>query len=424
VRAVFDERDPRDVSSAASAVAEAMSRAVDRAAVASDDALTSDEARLVNWLVEHESLLPDADAELTTKLRSTIDEFSQQKAALETQVPAPVWSLASLDGSGYDEPVHRRGQSRLRAETPTPRRFLTALDGEMAIAAGSGRRELADRLVDSKNPLTARVLVNRVWSHLFGRGLVATVDNFGALGEPPTHPELLDTLALDFIEGGWDVKALIRRLVLTRSYGMSATPYPRSREIDPDNRLVHSARVRRLPAESIRDGMLAVSCRLDRTGYGPSVKVHVTDFMRHHRGPTESGPLDGAGRRSIYLEVRRNAFEHFLASFDKPTPFSTVGVRYASNTPAQSLALSNDPLVLQLATQWATSLTERFSDDEEAIRDAYLAAYGRPATAAELKRISQFLEAIDAPDSPASRVEAWQEVCLAMLNAKEFIFLR
>lgn len=428
VQSVFDERAPADAEAAASAVVEAMKRAIDRAAInagpSDGEELTADEARLVNWIVVHDNLLPAAEADSSAKLQAAISEFASEQAALEARIPSPVWSLASLDGSGFDEPVHRRGQSRLRAETPTPRRFLTALDGEMSIARGSGRRELADRLVDSGNPLTARVFVNRVWSHLFGRGLVGTVDNFGALGDPPTHPELLDTLAVDFVAGGWDVKALIRRLVLSRTYGMGAIPDPRAREADPDNRLVHSARVRRLPAEAIRDGMLAVSGQLDPTSFGPSVKVHVTEFMRHHRGPEESGPLDGDGRRSIYLEVRRNAFEHFLAAFDKPAPFSTAGMRYASNTPAQSLTLSNDPLVLQLASQWAETLVERFSDDEEATRDAYLAAYGRPATAAEVARISQFVRAADTPRSPALRSDPWHEVCLAIFNAKEFVFLR
>ncbi|MGL4514881.1 MAG: PSD1 and planctomycete cytochrome C domain-containing protein [Lacipirellulaceae bacterium] len=428
VQTVFSERDPRDARSAAGAVVEAMRRAVERAAAcgaaADGDALTADETRLVNWLAEHDSLLPDPSVELAAKLQSTIAEFAREQAALEATIPPPVWALASLDGSGFDEPVHRRGQSRLRAETPTARRFLTALDGQMSIASGSGRKELADRLTDPRNPLTARVFVNRVWSHLFGRGLVGTVDNFGALGDPPTHPELLDTMAVDFVTGGWDVKALIRRLVLSRTYAMSATPDPRAVEVDPDNRLAHSARVRRMPAEAIRDAMLAVSGRLDRSSFGPSVKVHVTDFMRHHRGPTESGPLDGAGRRSIYLEVRRNAFEHFLAAFDKPTPFTTAGMRYASNTPAQSLALSNDPLVLRLASLWAADLVERFANDEQAVRDACLSAFARPATAAEVLRISQFVHAAHADSTPTSRTEAWQEVCLAIFNTKEFVFLR
>ncbi|MCA9260452.1 MAG: DUF1553 domain-containing protein, partial [Planctomycetales bacterium] len=246
------------------------------------------------------------------------------------------------------------------------------------------------------------------------------------LGEAPSHPELLDYLAADFVESGWDVKRLIRRIVLSSVYGEASVALSDASVGDPANRLLHRARVRRIPAESIRDALLAISGTLDRTPFGPSVPIFLNDFMRHNRSPATSGPLDGARRRSIYLEVRRNALSHFLAAFDKPAPFTCVGRRTKSNNPAQPLTLLNDPLVHQLVSTWAEQLTSEFAEDQLALVHAYRAALGRAPTQTELDASQQWLiarvsNATD--DALGARRQAWRDLCLALVNSKEFVYL-
>ncbi len=426
VVASHDEPPLRERPNGAALDAAAFEQALDREAAALDAGAPLDptNAQLLNWLLEHDDLLPPADPALAAEYAAAAARYAERRQEIESRIPEPEWTLALLDGSGFDEPVHLRGNPRTRAKQPVPRRFLAALDGAMTIPQGSGRQLLAERLVDPANPLTARVFVNRVWSHLFGRGLVATVDNFGALGEPPTNIELLDNLAVEFVDQGWDLKRLIRRIVLSSAYAMSTTPDPRAAEIDPANHLFHAARARRIPAEAVRDAMLAVSGGLNEERYGPGVRVYMTDFMRHNRSPEGSGPLDGDRRRSIYQEVRRNGLNSFLAAFDKPSPFTTVGRRYVSNSASQPLALLNDPFVHLQADAWAESLVTRFADDRAAVRDAYLAAFGREETQAEADRLLTFLANAQTNDpAPAARRQAWAEVCRTLFNVKEFVFL-
>src|SRR5262249_5898659 len=193
-----------------------------------------------------------------------------------------------------------------------PRGFVTALlppGSSPAIPAKeSGRRQLAARIASPDNPLTARVMVNRVWHHLFGAGLVRTVDNFGNTGEAPSHPELLDHLALQFIKDGWSVKKLIRQVMLSRVYQMSsAADSAEGRKLDPENRLLWRANRRRLDAESIRDAMLTVSGTLDRTAGGPSIRPG-TMAERDYRFEDT--------RRSVYTPVFRNRLLELFEAFD------------------------------------------------------------------------------------------------------------
>ena len=288
--------------------------------------------------------------------------FLERYEQVESRIPEPTLALAIADGTARDEPVHIRGSSKTLGEV-VPRRFLEAIAGaeQPAPAAGSGRLELARRLVDPANPLTARVLVNRVWKHHFGEGIVKTPDDFGVMGQPPTHPELLDYLATRFVAGGWSIKGLHRLMMLSSTYRMQSRPDPGSEaeRIDPANVLLHRMNVRRLEAEAIRDAMLAVSGRLDRTLFGPSVLPHLTPFMDGRGRPGKSGPLDGDGRRSLYLNVRRNFLTPMFLAFDFPVPFSTMGRRNVSNVPAQALTLMNDPFVVQQARLWADRVLRR-----------------------------------------------------------------
>src|SRR5207237_4258866 len=188
-----------------------------------------------------------------------------------------------------------------------PRGFLHVLAGAkpQPYASGSGRLELAEALFGPDNPLTARVMVNRIWQHHFGEGLVRTVDNFGKTGDRPSHPELLDYLAWRFRESGWSVKAMHREMVLSNAYRLSSVPNPRSREVDPANLLLSHMPVKRLEGETIRDAILAASGSLDLTTYGPSVRPHIGAYQGG-RGKPEPGPLAGVGRRSVDVQARPN----------------------------------------------------------------------------------------------------------------------
>lgn len=228
------------------------------------------------------------------------------------------------DGSGEDEYVFIRGNHTNRGPF-VARHMLTALDAGRPLAepVTSGRRELVDRLFADDNPFPSRVMVDRVWQHLFGRGLVPTPDNFGVLGEAPSHPELLDHLAIEFRNDGWSVKRLIKRLVMTRAYRLGSERSELAE--DPNNTLLTRFNVRRLQGEAIRDSIL-ISGRLDLTMYGSSVPVYLTNFMQGRGRPGESGPLDGAGRRSIYQMVRRNFLNPFMLTFDR----LSAGYQYRS----------------------------------------------------------------------------------------------
>ncbi|MGC4003743.1 MAG: DUF1553 domain-containing protein [Pirellulales bacterium] len=304
------------------------------------------------WLAQYDLVPLDVDS--AAKLKTAIAEH---RAALETAVaalPALGNAPAAAEGDAWDDPVYIRGNPKTLGDD-VPRRFLTALDPQARpFASGSGRKELAERTVAPDNPLFARVAVNRIWHHLFGRGLASSVDNFGVLGSAPTHPELLDRLATDFQRDGYSQKRMLKRIMLSRAYRMSAAGDPRADEADPGNELLHKQRLRRLSGESLRDMLLQFSGRFDDKMYGPSIPVHLTPFMSGRGKPGEQGPLDGAGRRSIYQIVRRNFPSPLFAAFDTPTPFNTIGKRNESNVPAQALILMNDPFVRAMRTLGGT----------------------------------------------------------------------
>ncbi len=384
-------------------------------------------SEIVNWLLARRPLLaPAPNTPAFTKARQA---FIDSRRRIEKTIPAPLRVLTMLDGTGENERVHIRGSHRSLG-TEVQRRTLAALGGDSAssVPVGSGRLELARSLASPENPLVARVFVNRVWHHLFGRGIVPSVDDFGVMGQAPTHPELLDDLALSFIHDGWSLKRLLRRLVLSRTYSMSSRVDGRAAEVDPKNELLHRMPIRRLTGEAIRDALLQIAGRLDRTPFGPSVMVHITPFMRGNRSPSESGPVDSNGRRSIYIRVLRNHLSHFLLAFDKPIPFTTIGRRTVSNSPAQPLILLNDPLVHALVEQWAKRLVDEAPDSPiaDAVERAHRDAFGRRATSDDVAMAVAYFESIaagakrtrDVPDS------AWAEYCHVLINTKEFIFLR
>ena len=384
------------------------------------------DAALADWLVQNLDLLCPPGSPERLQLAAAAKPALARRAELVARIqPITVTAPAMLDGSGVDEFLLVRGQPRNPAER-TPRRFLEALSGAQpqTFATGSGRLELAQHIVDPANPFTARVIVNRVWHHLFGRGLVPTVDNLGVLGQPPSHRELLDHLAVHFVRDlNWSVKRLIRELVLTRAYQMSSAPTDaRAEQLDPENELLHRMNLRRLEGEAIRDAVLAVSGRLDAKVGGPSVMVHVTHFM-DGRGRPGSGPLDGAGRRSIYTSVRRNFLPPMMLAFDMPIPFTTMGRRNVSNVPAQALILMNDPFIVDQTRVWAKRLAT-VTDPAARVRQMYLAAFSRTPAEHELKDALAFVTAQSQALGAAPTDErAWADLGHVLFNVKEFIYL-
>jgi hypothetical protein len=394
-----------------------------------DSSDAADRARLANWMIAHAALF-GCDSPASNEARAFL--IQQRKITERIQKESRL-GVALIDGSAEDEYVFIRGSHKARGPT-VPRRFLEALAGPAPLAPstpslgdesnrGSGRLELARQMIDpAVDPFLPRVVVNRVWHHLFGRGIVASTDNFGVLGEQPTHPELLDYLADRFIKEGWSLKKLIRALVLSSTYRMSSQAEAAADRVDPEDLLLHRMRRRRLEGEAIRDAMLSISGRLDRRLYGPSVLVHLTAFQEG-RGRPASGPLDGDGRRSIYLAVRRNFLSPFLLAFDTPSPFSTVGRRTVSNVPAQALILMNDPFVHQQAQLWAKRILAQPGPARERIIRMYESAFTRPPTEEELAACFEFLQHKSGTSATGPQDALWTDLAHVLFNVKEFIFV-
>jgi hypothetical protein len=328
-----------------------------------------------------------------------------------------------LEGSGVDECVLLRGNPKTPSDVVS-RRYLEALGGEQqsAPALGSGRLELARQIVDPAHPLAARVIVNRVWQHLFGRGIVASADNFGVLGERPTNRELLDRLAGDFMSDGWSMKRLIRRVMLSNAYQLSSRSSEAAQQADPNNLLLSHQSVKRLEAEVIRDNVLVVSGRLNQRMFGVSTPIYVSEFMEGRGRPT-SGSVDGEGRRSVYLSVRRNFLSTFFLAFDYPVPFTAVGRRSVSNVPGQALTMMNSPLVAGEARRWAEHLANEPSEPGPKIEKLYLTAFGRRPSHLELQQSVEFLSAQAQRYGKPIDSDAWADLCHVLMNAKEFIFV-
>lgn len=442
-RALWAGEPPGDLRAAAERYVATFRAAVQRWAGC---AATDDDVRVLNWLLQHELLTNHWELANDDGLGRLVEEYRDAERTLPE--PATVNGMADIDPP-YDYRLNVRGDYDDLGEA-VPRGYLRMVCGSPSAfpRQKSGRRELAEYVADANNPLTARVFVNRVWQWLFGTGLVATPDDFGHLGERPSHPELLDYLARRFIAENWSLKQLIRSIVLTETWQQAGETTPGALSADPDNRLLHHYPLRRLEAEAIRDAMLAVSGRLDPQLYGPPL-----DPFRQNEDDQKrlfSGPLDGLGRRSIYTKITIMEPPKFLATFNQPEPKIPTGRRDVTTTPAQSLALLNDPLVSHLAEFWAQRMVAESGDSEAAesagadspglaaTRNArirqrlarmFLTGLGRPATEEELHRWhAATLELAElhgaAPDAMLSHVHLWADVAHAFMNMKEFIYVR
>lgn len=352
---------------------------------------------LLAW---RESRLTDAQAEFLNALLqrgllgNSVEQLGEagelvaRYRSVESKLTMPVRVPGQLETVGYDQPLMERGNHK-KLLAPVPRRFLEAFDDRPYESETSGRRELANDFLRADNPLTARVIVNRVWNHLFGSGLVRTPDNFGRMGQKPSHPELLDYLAAEFRENGWSIKGLIRQIVLSETWRRDSEPGAEAIAMDPDDVYLSHYPVRRLEAEAIRDALLAVSGQLDVDAmYGPPVQ-------------------GSAQRRSVYVRVKRNDLDPFLTQFDAPVPASTKGKRDDTNVPGQSLTLLNDPFVLNAADKWARTIERNGNvvNDDARIVGMFTQALGRVPSADELENARAFMMGMNAQRSLVSEQE-------------------
>jgi hypothetical protein len=359
---------------------------------------------------------------LSALMQPGASDLSAEYARLEAQLPVLRRAPGVFEEAGPPQPLLVRGNIKSPGD-PVPHRFLSALNGPEFTDASKARLDLANAIVDESNPLTARVFVNRIWSKLFGKGIVSTVDNFGLLGDRPSHPDLLDSLARDFIRDGYSIKRTLRKLLLTDAYQRSSKPSAEALSKDPANRLLQHMPVKRLEAEAIRDSILSLSGQLRDEMYGPSVDVFYTHDTGSTKGDRPKGPLDGKGRRSIYLEIRRNATNPFLEVFDFPIPSTTRGERDMTNVPAQSLALLNSPFVIQQCEHWAANIVKLPAADR--VPHLFRAAFHRAPTQAEFEQTTRLADEIAAEHkAPLDDVKVWRDVAQSILNLKEFIYIQ
>ncbi len=343
-----------------------------------DASITDSQATLLDACLQQGVLSNDLQKLVNAK--ELIEEYHrlEEEIAVPTRVPSLEETVARTQS------LYIRGDHK-NPGAIVPRAFLSAIDGHPYETAQSGRLQLAEDLVRADNPLTRRVIANRIWHHLFGRGIVASPDNFGRLGQLPSHPELLDYLATTFVSKGDSIKEMIRLLVTSKTWQLASRPSTQSEEVDPDNYFLSHTHVRRLEAEAIRDSLLLVSGGLNLQLFGE--------------------PVNGdSNRRSVYMRVTRNALDPFLRAFDFPEPFSTVGRRDVTNVPAQSLTLMNDERVASLAAAWAKRVVEmKLPSDEDRIRSMFIAGLGRPAKADEIQRAQSYFLAFASKQADAAK---------------------
>ncbi|MEO6785924.1 MAG: DUF1553 domain-containing protein, partial [Chthoniobacteraceae bacterium] len=355
-------------------------------------------------------------------------------AVIEPQagVPGQDLCMGVMEGRRGDARILARGEIDQPTDT-VPRGFVTVLTNGTAPAipaTDSGRLQLADWLTAPTNPLTARVAVNRIWLHLFGAGLVRTADNFGATGEKPSHPELLDTLAVQFEKDGWSVKKMIRSLVLSHTYQLSNAHDSFANETDPDNRLLWHASQRRLDAEAIRDAILTASGQLDTTPPNGSVVSAVGDgYIGKNIRPEVFSNYE-TKKRSVYLPVVRDFVPDVLEVFDFAEPSLVVASRDTTNVPSQALFMMNNNFVRAQATAMAKRILASPLDYPNRLNLAYHLALGRPSTDAERKRADQYLlteakglMSLKGDNKEAASLLAWSTFCQALFASAEFRYL-
>ncbi len=379
------------------------------------------------------ALPADPESRYPTNTLADLKRMREVVKQMEAEAPELPSTMGVRDGTNIVKafPVHLRG-SHLTLGREVSRGVPQVMAGStrpIFDERHSGRFELARWLADGEHPLTARVMVNRIWRWHFGRGLVASTDNFGALGERPSHPELLDWLASRFMAEGWSVKAMHRVLMLSSTYQMAANVENPSNAGDPENRLLSHFPLRRLEAEEIRDALLSVAGTLDLAMGGKMIPVKNREFVFNHT--SKDATTYDSTRRAVYLPIIRNHLYDLFEQFDYPDPAVSTGSRNATVIAPQALLMMNSDLVEQAASKLATQLLDDVGlPDAKRVERAYLKAYGRPPSARELARARGFLIQFEATVSGKKRspnncsTQAWTALCQTLLAANEFIYLQ
>lgn len=338
------------------------------------------------------------------------DQLVQLRADFEDakQTAQPMYAIAHsyMEANAADMRVFVRGNPARQREL-APRRFLRVLAGEDRehFTEGSGRKQLAEAITHPDNPLTARVLVNRIWQHHFGRGIVATSSNFGKQGEAPSHPALLNFLAAKFIESGWSIKAIHRTIMLSSTYRLGTSNHEPNSNIDADNRFVWRMNRRRLDVEAWRDALLDVSGRLDRDLGGPSTNLADANNVR----------------RTVYAKVSRHELDNLLRLFDFPDANITSSKRSETTVPQQQLFVLNSPFMVEQAKAFSARLhQEEPNSDEARMERAFMLAYGRLPLAREIEIGLSYL---NGEKNPGSKLTLWQSYAQVLLGSNEFIYL-
>jgi len=365
----------------------------------------------------------DTDSESQKKLAELRGFEGELKKLVAAGPKRPVaMGVREAEGEIGDTEIRIRGNARnpgarvprgvLQVATPgAPPRFSP---GE------SGRRELADWIASETNPLTARVIANRVWAWLMGAGLVRSVDNLGTTGELPSHPELLDHLAQQFVADGWSIKRLVRTIMLSRTYQLAASATPGAAQLDPDNRLFSHANRRRLSAEEIRDAILWTSGQLDLTIGGPNIGD------AGGKSPTsEYGYVYSDKRRSVYTPAFRNQRLELFEVFDFADANASIGLRPVTTVAPQALYLMNHPFVIEQARLAAERTPAGAVGDNPArLEQAYRVTLGRGPTAKERALALQFLSVVIGPDAGQSeQIEGWAQLHQSLLACVDFRYL-
>jgi len=353
----------------------------------------------------------------------------ENKTTIEAAMPVVSEAMSVSDGTPQNLKIHLRGShTTLGVEVPRRMPHIFSKGDEPTITtAASGRLELAEWLTHSQNPLTARVLVNRVWQAHFGEGMVRSPDNFGRLGEKPSHPELLDWLAVEFVENGWSMKSL-HRLILNSAVWQQTTDLNEAgASIDPENRLLWRMNRRRLEAEAIRDSLLAIGGELDTTMGGTLLPTENRKYVTS----TANINVDvyEAPRRTIYLPIVRSALNDYLTAFDFGDPSSMSGQRDRTTVAPQSLFLMNSKLVAKQSENLALSLLDLSSDDASRVFEAFARFYSRPPTEFEIESSLNFIHAYEQSlrsngmAADQLRLRSWQAFCRALMATNEFLYV-
>jgi hypothetical protein len=354
-----------------------------------DGRVSDAQAQLLNAFVSRGFLASEV-GKLPADLKTVVETYRK----LEAEIRNPARAPGVMEGEPWDQPLLTRGNYKLEEE-PVERGFLEVFEGTTYSKKSSGRRELAEDLVSERNTLSNRVIVNRLWHHTFGRGLVASADNFGRLGKEPSHPELLDYLASDFRENDWSMKRTVRQLVLSRTFRSESLEPAANAGKDSANVQLAYYPPRRLDAEAILDTIRFVAAN----------KV---------------------GQRAIYKGQKRNGLDPFLSAFNYPIPTTTVGVRNVTNVPAQALMLMNGETTRRAAQEWSNrirGMTE-LKTDEDRINDFFMQAYSRSATPAEIEACLSYLQSQASDDTPeleSKRQELLRLVTLARKGREELV---